>query len=106
MTASDTWLSWPHWGHRCASWRRRWTMPTRSCDALRQCLHVPALRRPPTAALRSMATSTGGGTVDDVVQVPDQDGGSRQDYMGRLGLTPLIHPTATVRDCRIGPWTA
>ena len=48
----------------------------------------------------------GGNTVDDVVQVADQDGGSRQDYVGRLGLTPLIHPTATIRDCRIGPWTA
>ena len=44
--------------------------------------------------------------MDDVVQVPDQDGGSRQDYVGRLGVTPLVHPTATIRDCRIGPWTA
>ena len=43
--------------------------------------------------------------MDDVVQVADQDGGSRQDYVGRLGVTPLIHPTATIRDCRIGPWT-
>lgn len=44
--------------------------------------------------------------MDDAVRIEDQDGGSRQDYRGQLGRRPLIHPTATLRDCRMGPWTA
>ena len=50
--------------------------------------------------------AVGGKAMSDLVHVADQDVGSRQDYGGQLGAAPLIHATATIRDCRIGPWTA
>jgi phosphonate metabolism protein (transferase hexapeptide repeat family) len=46
------------------------------------------------------------GSLSDLIHVAEQDGGSRQDYLGQLGEEPLIHPTATIRNAQFGPWTA
>ena len=44
--------------------------------------------------------------VSGLVDIDRQEAGGRQGYAGKLGKLPLIHPTAEIRDCRFGPWTA